>query len=227
MQSIAKVTVDVVSDIMCPWCLVGMLKLERARDMLAGELEINIRWRPFELNPDLPPEGQDWAQGILAKYGRLPDPGPQPSQVVAMELGYDMSWPGLGDEPPRWTWNTHNAHKLMSWTLEHHGPAIQNKLARALFDAHFRERQNMADPAVLAAIAENVGIDGAEALGAINNAAMSNKVFSEEFAAQQAGINSVPTFILNDHFSLQGSQEPDVLVHHLRRVAAEAPIGSQ
>lgn len=222
MRELPMVTVDVVSDIMCPWCLVGSLKLQRALALVAEELCVIVRWRPFELNPDLSDEGKDWAQSVLEKYGRLPDPGPQPSQIAALELGYDMAWRGPGDEPPRWSWNTFNAHKLMGWVLERHGSERQNCLARALFDAHFCERRNIADQTVLAAIAESVNIDGAEALDAMNDPDVANKVRAEELAARSAGINSVPTFILNGHFGLKGSQEPEILALHLRRVAAES-----
>jgi len=222
MTGIATVDIDIVSDIMCPWCLVGLLKLDRALAMVGDDVSVLVRWRPFELNPDLPPEGQDWARGILEKYGRLPDPGPQPSEIAARELGYDMSYHGPGEEPPRRSWNTFNAHKLMMWALDRQGAESQSRLARALFAAHFRDRRNVSDQAVLVSIAEEAGIDTAGAFDAMNDPEVAGRVRAEESAARSAGINSVPTFILNGHFILKGSQEPEALAMHLRRMAVES-----
>ena len=105
-------TIDIWSDVMCPWCVIGYKKLGQALDSLAGEIAAEVRWRPFELNPDMPPEGEDVAAHMLRKYGRSPDEASSARMVaMAAEAGYDMRYLGSGEEPPRKLWNTFLAHK--------------------------------------------------------------------------------------------------------------------
>ncbi|HKX79977.1 MAG TPA: DsbA family oxidoreductase [Novosphingobium sp.] len=223
-----KVTVDIVSDVMCPWCIVGLLRLEKALEALEGEIAAAVTWRPFELNPDLGPEGRDWGQAILEKYGKLPPPGPTQTELAASELGYDMSYQGNGEEPTRWSWNSHGAHMLLRWMLDEHGAQAQNRLSRALFDAHFQYRRNVSDKDTLVAIVREAGLPTDGAAQALDDAELSRLVHAEERWAREAGINSVPTFVINGSFALPGAQDPETLAQYLRKaveLSAEASAG--
>ena len=129
------IAVDIWSDVMCPWCAVGFTQFAKAVDRLKGELEVEIRWMPFELNPDLPPLGKDQAKHLAEVYGRTPD------QVAAMRTqmeataeraGFPITYAGEGEAPPAMMWNTFEAHKLLRWALAHRGPEAQTRLTVAL-----------------------------------------------------------------------------------------------
>ena len=118
------IAVDIWSDVMCPWCAVGFTQFAKAVDRLKGELEVEIRWMPFELNPDLPPLGKDQAKHLAEVYGRTPD------QVAAMRTqmeataeraGFPMTYAGEGEAPPAMMWNTFESHKLLRWALAQRG----------------------------------------------------------------------------------------------------------
>src|SRR5262245_34458258 len=149
---------------MCPWCIIGYKQLERALDGLRGEIAADVRWHPFELNPDMPADGEDMAAHMLRKYGRAPD-GASTGRMVAMAeaAGYDMRYLGDDEEPPRRLWNTFLAHKLLRWVLDAYGPEAQTRLKLGLFDAYFQRRRNVSDSAVLLDIAEANGLDRAAA----------------------------------------------------------------
>ena len=227
MNAPKKITIDIVSDVMCPWCMVGMLRLERALDMLEGEVEATVMWRPFELNPDLGPEGRNWAQGILEKYGREIDPDePTQTEIAAADLGYEMRYLGPldenGEKPERRSWNTLNAHKLMHWMLERHGAEAQNRLSRALFDAHFQYRRNVSDKATLIVIAQEAGLQTDGAMEAMDDLQLSKLIHAEERSARDNGINSVPTFIVNGRFGLPGAREPETVMHYIRKAVEQS-----
>jgi predicted DsbA family dithiol-disulfide isomerase len=166
----AKVTIDIFSDVMCPWCIIGYKQLEKGLAQLGGEIEAEVRWRPFELNPDMPPEGEEQASHIQRKYGRTPDQaaaGREQMRGIAERAGYSFAYTGPAPEPAGMMWNTLLAHKLLAWALDAAGPEVQTRLKQALFDAHFQQRRNVSDPAVLLEVAESLGLDRAEAEAAL------------------------------------------------------------
>lgn len=122
-SSPVRLAIDIYSDVICPWCVIGFRQLQRGLASLAGEIEAEVRWRPFELNPDMPAEGEDMAAHLLRKYGREPDAAAT-GQMVAMaaRAGYDMRYLGAEPEPERRLWNTFLAHKLLRWALAAAGP---------------------------------------------------------------------------------------------------------
>ena len=146
----AHVTIDIWSDVMCPWCIIGWKQLQKGLALLDGEVEASVRWHPFELNPDMPREGEDSVEHVARKYGRTPEQaavGRAQMAEIAERAGYSFDYAGEREPPPSRLWNTFAAHKLLTHALRAHGPEAQTRLKLALFDAHFRERRDMADEA--------------------------------------------------------------------------------
>jgi predicted DsbA family dithiol-disulfide isomerase len=224
----ARVDIDIFSDVMCPWCVIGYRQLEQALTSLAGEIEAEVRWRPFELNPDMPAEGEDLAAHMMRKYGRAPDESAT-GQMVAMaaRAGYDMRYLGGAPEPERRLWNTFLAHKLLRWALATAGPAAQTRLKLALFDAHFQRRRNVSDGAVLLDIARAVGLDPAGAEAALRDEGLAREVRAEEQQAREMEINAVPTMIVDGRYLIPGAQEPETYASLLRRIVARRTAHEQ
>jgi predicted DsbA family dithiol-disulfide isomerase len=208
---------------MCPWCVIGYKQLSTALETLDGEIAAEVRWHPFELNPDLPIEGEDRTAHILRKFGRMPDEG-MTSRVVttAAAAGYEMRYLGEGEEPPRWLWNTFRAHKLLRWALEAHGPAAQTRLKLALFDAHFQQSANVSDLAVLLDLVASVGLDREGAEAALADEALGEIVRAEEAEARRMEITGVPAMVVNGRYLVPGAQGPETYTDVLRRIVAES-----
>ncbi len=225
-----QVDVQIWSDVMCPWCAIGSAEYARALEEVGGEIEVNTRWMPFELNPDLPPEGKDQQKHLAEVYRRPPEEVAAmraQMQARAEEAGFPMEWSGEGEEPAAWMWNTFEAHELLRWALAIHGPAAQDRLSRALFRAHFQQRRPIGDREVLLDIAAAEGFDRAEAAAALEDEALAIATRMEEQRGREMGINSVPSFIVNGRYLIPGAQTPEVFAAALRKVAeiaaAEAP----
>ncbi len=221
MNAPAQLTIDIWSDVMCPWCVIGFKHLERALDSLKGEVEAEIRWHPFELNRDMPPEGEDMAAHIARKYGV--SPGQEVfggMEGVAGRAGYSLRYTGKGEAPAARIWNTLLAHKLLRWALEQAGPEAQTRLKCALFDAHFQQRRNVSDRAILADIAQGVGLDRDGALAALDDESLAEAVRAEEAEALEMGIAAVPMMVINRKFMIPGAQESDVYRDVLRKAVA-------
>ncbi len=217
-----KLSVDVWSDVMCPWCAIGMARFAEALRGLEGEIEVEMRWMPFELNPDLPAEGKEQAAHLAEVYGRSPDEiAAMRAQIAATgaQAGFPMDYAGEGEEPPAMMWNTFEAHKLLRWALAEEGPEAQTRLKAALFRAHFQRRLNVGDRAVLLDLAEAEGFDRAKASAALDDEALAMATRLEERRGREAGINSVPTFVFEGRYSVPGAQEPETFRQVLRKVA--------
>ena len=216
-----RIAIDIWSDVMCPWCIIGYSQLQQALASLAGEIAADIRWRPFELNPDLAPEGEDLASHMQRKYGRSPDVAMAGEmERIAAEAGYDMRYRGEGTEPERCLWNTLLAHKLLAWAWDSEGAGAQTRLKLALFDAHFQQRRALSDPQVLLDCAEAAGLDRAGTQAALADPALEAAVRAEEECAFAMGITSVPTMLLEGRFLIPGAQGPETYVQCLRKVAS-------
>jgi len=222
-MSAAPVTIDIWSDVMCPWCVIGSRQLDTALARLDGEIAATIRWHPFELNPDMPPEGEEQTGHIMRKYGRNTEQalaGRAQLHAVGAKAGYAFAYSGEGDPPSAMMWNTRLAHKLLVMALRDHGPGVQGRLKHALFDAHFQARRNVSDPAVLIEIAASVGIDRAQAAAALDDDELDAIVTAGENQARDWNITGVPAMIVNGEYMIPGAQDPDVYVDALRRVVA-------
>jgi len=225
MSTPPRLSIEIWSDVMCPWCVIGYRALTRALETLDGEIAATVRWRPFELNPDMAPEGEEMTAHIARKYGRAPDPAATAHMVdLAARVGYDMRYLGPEPEPKRRLWNTLSAHKLLRWALDTAGPEAQTRLKLALFDAHFQQRRNVSDPAVLIAVASDIGLDPIAAESALADDRLTHAVRSEQAEAREGEITGVPAMVIEDRYLIPGAQEPDVYVSVLRRVVARAGL---
>ena len=220
----AKVTIDIWSDVMCPWCIIGYQQLQKGLEQLAGEIEAEVRWHAFELNPYMPPEGEEQAGHIQRKYGRTAEQaaaGREQMRGIAERAGYSFDYTGEGEAPTGMMWNTFAAHKLLLWTLATEGPEVQTRLKRALFDAHFQQRRNVSDPDVLVEIAATTGLDAGLTRAALSDQALGELVRREEREAMDMNITGVPAMVVNGKYMIPGAQEPEVYVNALRRVVAK------
>ena len=217
-----KVAVDIWSDVMCPWCAVGYSQFAKSVKELDDELDIEVRWMPFELNPDLPPEGKRQDEHLAAVYGRSPEEVAamrEQMKATAARAGFPMDFTGEGAEPPAMMWNTFETHKLLRWALAEGGPDAQTRLKLALLKAHFQQRRNVSDRAVLLDIAAAEGFDRAKAAEALADEALAIATRVEEERGRRAGINSVPSFVVDGQYLIQGAREPEDYSQMLRRVA--------
>lgn len=218
--------IDIWSDVMCPWCLVGWGSLQKGLELLDGEIEADVRWHAFELNPDMPREGEESAAHMARKYGSTPDQARAVQgrmREAAQNAGVSLDYEGPEPEPQRRMWNTFDAHKLLTWAGEEHGAAKQTELKLALFRAHFNERREIADHAVLLDIAQSVGLDRAAAEAALANEEIAHKTRAEERAAWDLNITGVPAMVVENKFMIPGAQPPEAYADALRRVAEKIP----
>jgi predicted DsbA family dithiol-disulfide isomerase len=214
--------IDIWSDVMCPWCIIGYKQLEKALALLDGEIAAEIRWRPFELNPEMPPDGEDQAEHVQRKYGRTPEEaaaGRARMAEIAQAVGYSFAWAGEGEPPPARMRNSFLAHKLLAHTLSAHGAEAQTRLSLALFDAHFQQRRDVSDRAVLAEIYEAVGLPRHEVGIAFDDPVLAELVRGEEAQAWDMNISGVPAMVVAGKFLIPGAQDPETYAAALRRVA--------
>ena len=217
-----KLTIDIYSDVMCPWCIIGYAQLQKGLALLNGEIEAEVRWLPFELNPDMPPEGEPQLQHIARKYGRTPAQaaaGREQMHGAGERAGYSFGYTGPGEAPEGMMRNTFDAHKLLKWALIAAGAAVQTKLKLALFDAHFQQRRDVSDPDVLVELAAAQGLDPVGARAALTDEALGQVVRHEEAQAMDLNITGVPAMIVAGKYMIPGAQEPEVYASALRRVA--------
>jgi predicted DsbA family dithiol-disulfide isomerase len=232
--SAQKLTIDIYSDVMCPWCLIGYGQLTKALRELEGEIAAEIRWRPFELNPDMPPEGEEQEAHLQRKYRRPAEEGAAlrgQMKAIAEGAGVSLSWEGANDEgreaPPAMMWNTRDCHMLLAFALEQVGPEVQTALKLALFRAHFNARRKLGDRAVLLDIAASVGLHREAAKEALDDPDLEARVLAEEAQAWDMNISGVPAMIVNSKFLIPGAQAPEVYVNALRRVAEKTRAAAE
>ena len=226
MSEPRKLSIDIWSDVMCPWCLVGWGNLSQALESLDGEIEADIRWHAFELNPDMPAEGEERTVHIARKYGRTIEQSKQVQgqmREAAEQAGVSLDYQGAEPAPDAMMWNTFDAHKLLTWALEEHGAEEQTQLKLALFEAHFNRRRRIGERAVLLDVIEEVGLDREAASAALDSEEIARKTRVEERAAMEMNITGVPAMIVEGRFMIPGAQPPEAYVNALRRVAEKVP----
>jgi predicted DsbA family dithiol-disulfide isomerase len=211
--------IDFISDVACPWCAIGLASLEQALAALGPEAEaIELHFQPFELNPQMPPEGADAAAYLKTKYG-LGD-----AQLAANRENIRARGAALGFAfgERAHVWNTFDAHRLLHWAgLQ--GPAPQRAMKRALLQAYHGEGRNPAAREVLLEAAGAAGLDATEAAAVIDDRdCFAPEVREAESDWQAAGIRSVPSVVLDRRFLIQGGQPPEVFEDALRRRLAAA-----
>ncbi len=211
--------IDIVSDVVCPWCIIGYKQVERALTLLEQPVAAEFHWHPFELNPDMPPEGEDAAEHIQRKYGRSAEQGKAVrSQIrdTAASLGF-----AFGEGGARRVVNTFAAHKLLTKTGEVHGWQKQTALKLALFAAYFQMGLDVSDRAVLLDIAESVGLDREEVQRWLADETLAGTVRGELAYWREENISGVPAIIFDGAFMVPGAQSAEAFARVIEKVLAK------
>ncbi|MFT4159457.1 DsbA family oxidoreductase [Shinella sp.] len=210
------ITIDVVSDVVCPWCYLGKKRLDKAIDTVKDELAVAVTFRPYQLNPDMPPEGVDHKQHLAEKLGGTDAVNRAHEMLAGLgeQDGIEFDFPAVKISP-----NTLDAHRLLRWAMIE-GPEIQGRVALALFKAYFEEGRNVGDRAVLLDIAEASGMDRAVVSALFSAGADVDSVKEEIGMARDMGVTGVPCFIIDNKYAVMGAQSVDVLTNAFREIAA-------
>lgn len=209
--------IDLVSDVACPWCAIGYRRLEQALEMLAGEVEVELVWQPFELNPDMPPEGEPILEHLCRKY-RQDAASVERTQSEMMTLAEQLGLNFRGARE-RHAHNTFDAHRVLAWAAEQ---GRETALQLALFDAYFGEAKRPSAPEVLREKAALVGLDGDTAEAIAGSDRYADTVRAAERRFMEAGVSAVPAFVLDGRYLISGAQPPTELADAIRRVAEES-----
>ena len=214
--------IDFVSDIVCPWCVVGLGGLQTALNTLKAEgITAEVHFQPFELNPQMPPEGENIVEHIGRKYGSTPEQSAANRAMITERAA--EAWPGFEMRmgPDSRIWNTFDAHRLLHWAGTV-GAAEQRALKAALFTAHFTEGRTMTDAGVLAdAAAAAAGLDRARAVEVLADDLYAAEVRAAEALWVSRGINGVPAVVVEGKWLISGGQPAGVFEEALRKMASE------
>lgn len=215
-QRLPRLSIDIVSDVMCPWCIIGWLKFEQVMVHFAGRLDFRVQWHPFELNPDMPPEGEDAATHVMRKYGISAEQSRANTgrmAAIAAELGFTFN-----RGPDFRMRNSFDAHRLLTWAgaleeLEQQSATgAQTALKLALFHAHFTDNRDVSDHGELADIAASVGLDRVRAAAILAGEEFGEMVRTEEAYWINQNVTGVPAFILAGRMLISGAQDPDAFI---------------
>jgi predicted DsbA family dithiol-disulfide isomerase len=209
--------VDIVSDVVCPWCIVGYLQLRRALQSLSGEFRAEIHWQPFELNPDMPEQGQDLREHMARKYGSTPVQGRGARERLAA-LGKALGFRFDYRDDMRMV-NTFRAHQLLHWAAEQ---GRQTELKLGLFEAFFTRGEDVNDIGQLATVAGRAGLDAAAAEQVLADACYSDAVRQAQRQWLDRDVHAVPTVFFQGQYAVPGAQEAGTFERILRKVHAKA-----
>lgn len=210
------INIDIISDVSCPWCIIGYRALAAAIDQLNMQSEVVLNWLPFELNPTMGPEGQNRNDYIREKYGLTPEQGAANRQNLitrGAELGYAFNFPDDGR-----VYNTFNAHRLIHWAKE---AGLQTQLKLALFDLFFQQAGNPSDDADLLGCVVKVGLDVERAKQILNSSDYEEQLRKDLQFPRQNNISSVPAFIFNRKYLVSGGQPIESFVSALTELKSK------
>jgi len=213
----SKLQIDIVSDIACPWCAIGYARLEQALASLDGEIEADVEWHAFELNPDPQNKPQPILQALSRKYGRS-EAEMEAAQANMIEIATGLAL-NFSKMQERYTANTFDGHRLVKWAA---GQGQATAMKMALFDAYFGHAENIGEVEVLLTRVKSIGLDADAARKVLASDAYVEEVRSDEARYQQAGVSSVPAFIINNQYLISGAQEPAYLVAALREMSQQS-----
>ena len=206
--------IDIVSDVVCPWCIIGFLQLRRALSETGRPAR--LRWHPFELNPEMPPEGQNLREHMIEKYGASAEDSHK-ARARLVALGQELGFPFRFTDDSRIV-NTFAAHQLLDWA---EGEGRQHDLKLALFHAYFARGEDVSDPAVLERAAVTAGLDGQAARRALDSGAHVAAVRAKQRVWAERGVHGVPTMVFGQTYMVSGAQGVDGFVTLLNRLAQE------
>ena len=213
-------TIDVVSDVVCPWCYLGQKRLDHAI-AAAPDIDVAVTWRPFQLDSTIPPQGMDRKAYMRAKFGdeaRLRDAHARLEALGAAE-GIDYAFDAITVSP-----NTLDAHRVIRWAGAN-GPEAQNKLVRLLFKLYFEEGADIGDHAVLAQAAGEAGMDAAVVETMLASDADRDAVAEEAQTASRMGVTGVPCFLFEGKYAVMGAQDTSTLTDAIKQIAAAKAKG--
>ena len=194
--------IDIFSDVVCPWCFVGKRRLERALQQ-RPDISVEIAWHPFQLNPEMPPEGVSSEAFFAAKFGSPSQVKSRRAMVIeaGASVGIQFAFERIEREP-----NTRDAHRLIRFAG---AKGAADELVEALFQAHFISGRYIGDRNVLATIAGEIGLDRMEVTAFLGSDAALIEVTAEERNARKLGINAVPCYIFERQYAVSGAQESE------------------
>ena len=209
--------IDFVSDVVCPWCVIGLRSLETALANAADVVTAQVHFRPFELNPGMAPAGENVAEHIARKYGADLERSQGTRDLIrtsAAALGF-----AIATNADSRIWNTFDCHRLLHWAGEQ---GRQHAVKMALFTAHFTDQRSLADPETLVAAAVAAGLDSDAAHAVVTSDAFATGVRADERHWRDAGIDAVPTIVIDGKYVITGGQPVATFEKVLRRIAAES-----
>jgi len=213
-------SIDVVSDVVCPWCYLGQKRLEAAIAS-SPDVEVTVNWRPFQLDATIPAEGMDRKAYMRAKFGdesRLRDAHAR-LEALGRDVGIDYAFGAITVSP-----NTLDAHRVIRWAGTY-GADAQNRLVRELFKLYFEEGADIGDRAVLAEAAREAGMDGAVVETLLASDADREAVATEAATASRMGVTGVPCFLFEGKYAVMGAQEVQTLTDAITQIAAAKARG--
>jgi len=212
-----RISVDVVSDVVCPWCYLGKARLDKAIELVGDELGVDVTFRPYQLNPDHPPEGVDHQKHLAAKLGGKDamDRGHAMLKGLGAQDGIAFDFDAIKIGP-----NTLNAHRLILWALQE-GKDVHDLVTTLLFKANFEQGRNIGDKAVLVDIAGQAGMDREAISRLLDTDADVDTVKGEINQAQRMGVSGVPFFIIDGKYGISGAQSVEVLAGALKDIASK------
>ena len=207
------IRIDFVSDVACPWCVVGLKSLQKALEAVGGDVKADIHFQPFELNPDMVAEGENTAEHVARKYGANRERSAASRNALKEHgdaLGFDF-----GFRPESRIWNTFDAHRLLHWAgLK----GRQLELKEQLFKTNFTDQKATSDHDVLAEAAKAAGLDEARAREILKSGEFTDEVRRDEDLWRTRGINAVPSVVFNERWMIQGGQPPHVFEQAIRQI---------
>ncbi len=213
------IKIDYVSDIACPWCAVGLGSLEQAIRNVADEVNVEIHFQPFELNPDMPPGGQDVIEHLTQKYG-MPEAQIRINQANIRDRAAEVGFP-FHPEGRKHVYNTFDAHRLLHWAGEECGLAAQYRLKKELLGTYFTLAVSLDDQNNLIEAVQRAGLDPVRAQEILSADTFTKEVRERQAMYAKMGITSVPSLIFNDKYLLQGAQPAEAFANALRQLAAD------
>lgn len=196
------ITIDIVSDVVCPWCIIGYRQLESAIEAVADRATVELSWHPFELVPGMAPEGQNTRDYMAERYGATPEQGRANRDKmvgIGQTLGIDFAF----SEDSR-IYNTHKAHQLLAWAAD---SGKQTALKLAFFEAYFTAQANISDDEILLGAVESVGLNRGEAAAVLADGRYKALVDTEIEQAHDQNITGVPAYIINGTYLVPGAQD--------------------
>ena len=211
----SKLKIDFVSDVSCPWCVIGLKSLETALGRVADQMSADIHFQPFELNPQMPAQGQDIGEHLAQKYGSTPEQM-QSSREDVRARGEALGFT-FGMAKRSRIYNTFDAHRLLLWS---EGEGLQLALKEALFTAYFTRGEDPSSHEILVRVAGEAGLNPQRVQQILASGEFAAKVRERERFYLDQGIHSVPAVIINDRHLISGGQPPEVFEQALRQIAA-------